>query len=87
LPSLQLIKNDFHAYAPLGVAKCARHAKQQKRSLINDISNAIESVDTAGFGIRVILLKTKDWLERPKVLVPMNRKERKQFPVEVPWVD
>ena len=58
--SLQLIKNDFHAYASLGVAKGTRNEKQQKRSLINNITNAIENIDTADFGIRVILLKTKE---------------------------
>ena len=60
LSSVQLIKNDFHAYASLGVAKGIRNEKQQKRSLINNISNAIENIDNADFGIRVILLKTKD---------------------------
>ncbi len=58
--SLQLIKNDFHAFASLGVAKGVRNEKQQKRSLMNNISNAIDSIDTADFGIRVILLKTKE---------------------------
>lgn len=60
LSSVQLLKNDFHAYASLGVAKGSRNEKQQKRSLMTNISNAIESVDTADFGIRVILLKTKE---------------------------
>lgn len=58
--SVQLLKNDFHAFASLGVAKGSRNEKQQKRALINNISNAIDSVDTADFGIRVILLKTKE---------------------------
>jgi hypothetical protein len=58
--SLQLIKNDFHAFASLGVAKGVRNEKQQKRSLINNISNAIENIDTDDFGIRVILVKTKE---------------------------
>lgn len=60
LSSVQLLKNDFHAYASLGVAKGSRNEKQQKRSLINNISNAIENIDTADFGIRVIILKTRD---------------------------
>ncbi len=58
--SLQLIKNDFHAFASLGVAKGSRNEKQQKRTLIKNISNAIENIDTDDFGIRVILLKTKE---------------------------
>jgi hypothetical protein len=58
--SLQLIKNDFHAFASLGVAKGVRNEKQQKRSLINNISTAIENIDTDDFGIRVILVKTKE---------------------------
>ena len=60
LSSVQLIKNDFHAYASLGVAKGSKNEKQQKRSLINNISNAIENIDTNDFGIRVIILKTRD---------------------------
>ncbi len=60
LSSVQLLKNDFHAFASLGVAKGSRNEKQQKRALMNNISNAIDSVDTADFGIRVILMKTKD---------------------------
>ncbi len=58
--SLQLIKNDFHAFASLGIAKGTKSEKQQKRALISNITNAMESIDTADFGIRVILLKTKD---------------------------
>ena len=58
--SLQLIKNDFHAFASLGVAKGVRNEKQQKRTLINNISSAIENIDTDDFGIRVILVKTKE---------------------------
>ena len=60
LSSVQLIKSDFHAYASLGIAKGSRNEKQQKRALISNISNAIENVDTSDFGIRVILLKTKE---------------------------
>lgn len=60
LSSVQLLKNDFHAYASLGVAKGSRNEKQQKRSLLNNISNALDNIDTADFGIRVILLKTRD---------------------------
>ena len=60
LSSVQLLKNDFHAYASLGVTKGSRNEKQQKRSIINNISNKIENIDTADFGIGVILLKTKE---------------------------
>ena len=60
LSSVQLLKNDFHAFASLGVAKGSRNEKQQKRALLNNLTNAIESIDTDDFGIRVILLKTKE---------------------------
>jgi hypothetical protein len=60
LSSVQLLKNDFHAFTTLAIAKGTKAEKQQKRALINNISNAIDSVDTADFGIRVILLKTKE---------------------------
>jgi hypothetical protein len=33
---------------------------QQKHSLINNISNAIETIDTDDFGIRIIVIKTKE---------------------------
>jgi hypothetical protein len=55
-----IIKNDFHAFTSLGVAKGVRNEKQQKRALISNISNAIEKIDTDDFGIRVILVKTKE---------------------------
>jgi hypothetical protein len=58
--SISLIKNDFHAFASLGIAKGVRNEKQQKRTLINNITNAIENIDTDDFGIRVILVKTKE---------------------------
>lgn len=60
LSSVQLLKNDFHAFASLGVAKGSKNEKQQKRALMNNISNAIESIDTDDFGIRVIVMKTKE---------------------------
>ena len=58
--SISLIKNDFHAFTSLGVAKDTKSQKQQKRALLNNITNTIENIDTDDFGIRVILLKTKD---------------------------
>lgn len=58
--SISLIKNDFHAFTSLGVAKGTKAEKQQKRALISNITNAIENIDTDDFGIRVILLKTKE---------------------------
>ena len=58
--SVSLIKNDFHAFTSLGVAKGTKSQKQQKRSLLSNISNAIDSIDTADFGIRIIVLKTKE---------------------------
>ena len=60
LSSIQLVKNDFHAFASLGVAKGSRNEKQQKRALMNNITNAIENIDTDDFGIRVIVMKTKE---------------------------
>ena len=58
--SVSLIKNDFHAFTSLGVAKGTKSQKQQKRALLNNLTNAIENIDTDDFGIRVILLKTKE---------------------------
>jgi hypothetical protein len=58
--SISLIKNDFHAFTSLGVAKGTKSQKQQKWALISNITNAIGNIDTDDFGIRVILLKTKE---------------------------
>ena len=58
--SISLIKNDFHAFTSLGVAKGTKSQKQQKLALLNNITNAIENIETDDFGIRVILLKTKE---------------------------
>jgi hypothetical protein len=60
LSSVQTIKNDFHAFTSLGIAKGTKSAKQQKRVLLANISEAVESADTNDFGIRVILVKTKE---------------------------
>jgi hypothetical protein len=56
---LHTLKNDFHAFTSLGVAKGARN-ERQKKALISNISSAINSIDTTDFGIRVIVVKTKD---------------------------
>ena len=56
----QSIKSDFYSFMSLGVAKGARNANQQKRSLLSNVSNAIDSIDIADFGIRIIVLKTKE---------------------------
>lgn len=58
--SISLVKNDFHAFTTLGVAKGTKSEKQQKRAMISNITNAIENIDTNDFGIRVILMKTKE---------------------------
>jgi hypothetical protein len=58
--SISLIKNDFHAFTSLGVAKGTKSQKQQKIALLNNLTNAVENIDTDDFGIRVILLKTKE---------------------------
>ena len=57
--SIQQIKPSVHAFTTAGVPKGAKNDKQLKRSLINNVSNAIEQIDTDDFGIRVILIKTK----------------------------
>jgi hypothetical protein len=54
------LKNDFHAFSSLGIAKGTKTEKQQKRALMNNISNALENIDTDDFGVRVILVKTKE---------------------------
>lgn len=58
--SVQMLKTDFHAFSLIGVPKKSKAEKQQKRALISNITAAVDSIDTDDFGIRVIILKTKD---------------------------
>lgn len=58
--SIQTIKADFHAFSVAGVPKGSKAQTQQKRALISSVTHAVDQIDTADFGIRVIVLKTKD---------------------------
>ena len=60
LSSLQLLKTSFHGYTIGGIPKGTKQSKQQKKSTINQLTNAIEDIDTNDFGIRVIIIKTTD---------------------------
>ena len=60
ISSLQLLKTSFHGYTIGGIPKGTKQSKQQKKSTINQLTNAIEEIDTNDFGIRVIIIKTKD---------------------------
>jgi hypothetical protein len=57
---IQTIKNSLYAFAAMGVPKGTKSATIQKKALVAKISSAIDSIDTEDFGIRVILVKTKD---------------------------
>lgn len=60
LSSIQLIKSDFHSFLISGVPKGSKTSRQQKRSLNSSISSAIDEVNSEDFGIRVIIIRTKD---------------------------
>ena len=60
LSSLQLLKTSFHGYTIGGIPKGTKQSKQQKKSTINQLTNAIEEIDTNDFGIRVIIIKTTE---------------------------
>ena len=60
ISSLQLLKSSFHGYTIGGIPKGTKQSKQQKKSTINQLTNAIEEIDTNDFGIRVVIIKTKD---------------------------
>ena len=60
ISSLQLLKTSFHGYTIGGIPKGTKQSKQQKKTTINQLTNAIEEIDTNDFGIRVIIIKTKD---------------------------
>ena len=54
------IKSDTHSFASLGIAKGSSPGRHQKKALTAKLSDAIEGIDTEAFGIRVIIMKTKD---------------------------
>lgn len=58
--TIKELTSDFHAFSSLGVARGSKASTQQKKALIRNVTNAIESIDTDDFGIRVVVLKTKD---------------------------
>jgi hypothetical protein len=60
ISSLQLLKTSFHGYTIGGIPKGTKQSKQQKKSTINQLTNAIEEIDTNDFGIRVIIIKTTE---------------------------
>ena len=60
ISSLQLLKSSFHGYTIGGIPKGTKQSKQQKKSTINQLTNAIEDIDTNDFGIRVIIIKTTE---------------------------
>jgi len=60
ISSLQLLKSSFHGYTIGGIPKGTKQSKQQKKSTINQLTNAVEDIDTNDFGIRVIIIKTTE---------------------------
>jgi hypothetical protein len=58
--SIQQIKPVVHSFTSSAVPKGSKNFRQQKRSLSNAITHAIDAIDTNDFGIRVIIIKTKD---------------------------
>ena len=57
--SIHLMKPSVHAFTISGIAKSAKNQKQLKRSLIKNVTIALENNETDDFGIRVIIIKTK----------------------------
>ena len=53
------LTTDFHAFSSLGVSKGTKASTVQKRSLIKNLTSAIEEIDSDDFGIRVLVVKTK----------------------------
>jgi hypothetical protein len=60
ISSLQLLKTSFHGYTIGGIPKGTKQSKQQKKSTISQLTNAIEDIDTNDFGIRVVIIKTTE---------------------------
>lgn len=53
------LTNDFHAFSSLGVPKGSKSSTVQKRSLVKNVTSAIEDIESDDFGIRVLIVKTK----------------------------
>ena len=60
LSSIQLLKPDFHSFIVSSVPKELKSTKYNKKAIINLLTNTIDNIDTKDFGIRVILLRTKN---------------------------
>ena len=60
LSSMQLLKSDFHSFIVSAVPKSTKTSKQQKRATINFVSKTIDAIDTNDFGIRILILRTRD---------------------------
>ena len=60
LSSIQSLKTDFHSFIVSALPKSIKTSKQQKKSLINSLSNTIDLIDTNDFGIRIVIIRTKD---------------------------
>jgi hypothetical protein len=57
---VQTLKNSLFSFSAMGVPKGTKSATVQKKALLAKVSSAVDSIDTEDFGIRVILVKTKD---------------------------
>ncbi len=58
--AIQQLRISVHGFTIAGVPKGSKHFRQQKRALTNTVSNTIDAIDTSDFGIRVIIVKTKE---------------------------
>lgn len=58
--TIQLLKNDLHAFASLGIPKGSKNAKQQKTALASKVSSLVDTIETEDVGIRILIMKTKD---------------------------
>ena len=57
---IQTLKNSLYSFSATGVPKGSKNSSVQKKALLARVSDAVDSIDTEDFGIRVILVKTKD---------------------------
>jgi len=49
--ALSSIRDDLDAFQSLGIPKATRAQKQQKKSLVSQVTSALEAIDTDDFGI------------------------------------
>lgn len=58
--AVNVLQPDFHAFTALEVSRDTKNPIQEKRAILSQIKSLVESIDTDDFGIRVVVMKSKN---------------------------